>query len=106
MPNTLTRQELEDRLDGMVPGEKLRYHTGSLMHDRVRGFDFGKVNNVAHAAFVAYEAGKVHLTQRYLAPLTYDYFIVKKPAPFKAVEWTGCYDPHRNSIKRLAPASA
>lgn len=100
MPNTITRQELEEKIATMHPGEKLRYHTGSVMQDRVRGFDFGMVNNVAHAAFVAYEAGKVHLVQRYLAPLVYDYFVVKKPAPFKPVEWTGCYDTYRLTIKK------
>jgi hypothetical protein len=102
----MTRQDFEDALALLRPGEKVCYHTGSLMRDRVQGLDFGKVNNVAHAAFLALEAGKVHLTQRYIGDGRYDYLAVKRPPPFKPVEWTGCYDPDRTSIKKAKPLPA
>lgn len=103
---TITRQEFEDRLATTKPGEKILYHTGSIMRDRVCGFNFGTVNNVAHAAFVAFEAGKVHLTQRRVPndQCTYDYIAVKRSPPFKTVKWTGCYDPDRNCIRKAKPA--
>jgi hypothetical protein len=102
----LTRQEFEDKLALMLPGEKVCYHTGSIMHDRLVGEDFGKVNNVAHAAFVACEKGIVHLTQRRVKgdQTMFDYLAVKKPPPYKPIEWEGAYAFDRMAIKRPQPA--
>lgn len=103
MPNTITRTELEDQLRVMKPGEKLRYHTGSLMRDRICGAELGKINNVAHAAFAACEAGIVDLGQTHIAESCSDYYVIKRRPPHKPIVWTGCYDPHRTSIKKVSP---
>lgn len=108
----MTRQEFEDKLVNMKPGEKLVYYTGHIMFDRQRGYEFGKVNNLAHAAFMAYEAGKVYITQRRVKaepernlPDVFQYIAVKKAPPFKEVKWTGCYDPERTSLRTVASRS-
>lgn len=102
---TITRTEFEDQVRTMKPGEKIRYHVGSLVHDREHSPDFGKVGMVAHAALMACEEGKVHLVQRRVRHGEYEYFAVKRPSPHKPVNWTGCYDPDRTTLRKVVPAS-
>lgn len=100
--STMARKDFEEKVLAATTGQKIIYHVGSLMYDRTQGFDFMKVDNVAHAAFLAFEDGSVHLTQRYLAPCKFEYIAIKKPAPRKPVKWEGCYDPHRTSLRKAA----
>lgn len=90
--STMSRQTFEDAVAIATPGTRISYHIGLLMEDRCRGPEFLKVDNVAHAAFKAFEAGTVHLTQRRLSPNQCEYIAVKRSAPFKTVKFTGCYD--------------
>lgn len=105
MMGRMTRSSFEEKVLLATVGERITYHIGSLMYDRTRGGDFMTVDNVAHAAFLACEAGSVHLTQRYIAPCSYEYIAVKKPAPRKPVEWVGCYSRDPMAHKKVKVAA-
>lgn len=102
----MNRQDFDARVASAKPGEQIVYHTGAIMFDRVYGPDFGSVDNTAHAAFQACEAGKVHLTQHRLGKHLFAYIAVKRPAPHKRITWTGCYDPdpmqHSTPLDKVA----
>lgn len=74
----LSRTTFTDQLVNAQPGQAIIYHTGSLMYDRLRGPMFQTVHGTALAAWEAYEAGLVILTQHKIAPLRYDYLAIKR----------------------------
>lgn len=75
----LTYSAMNELLPALEPRQKMVYHVGSLMHDRVRGQHFATVHGVALAAWEAYERGEVILTQRKLTdPYTYEYIAIKR----------------------------
>lgn len=84
------RDEFLRACDAAKAGEEIRYHFGHLMADRQFGPKFLEVEAVARAAFDAMEAGKVHLIQKRSLG-RYFYIAVKRAAPFKPIEWEGCY---------------
>jgi hypothetical protein len=92
----MTRLEFERALPTMKPGEVIVYHTGNLLKDRNMGPDFMRVENVARAAWVAMEAGELHLVQIKKGDDVWDYCGIMRPKPFKKIKWDGCYDPRRN----------
>lgn len=69
---------MNEWIANMLPGHKLVYHVGSLMHDRQSGLHFQTVHGVALAASEAYDRGEVTLVQRKLAPLKFEYIAIKK----------------------------
>jgi hypothetical protein len=77
---TMTCAAINALLPTMLPGEALIYHVGSLMHDRVRGLEFGRVHGAAQAAWDAYERGEVTLVQRRIAPLKFEYIAIRRDA--------------------------
>jgi hypothetical protein len=99
----MNRQVFEARVASAKAGELIIYHTGALMADRMYGIDFMATDNTAHAAFAAFEAGKVHLTQHRIAPHVFAYLAVKRPAPYTPYAWTGCYapDPMQHKTTRV-----
>lgn len=68
---------LNDLLPAMEKGQRLVYHVGSLMFDRLRGPMYATVHGVALAAYQAYERGEVTLVQRKIAPLQYEYIAIR-----------------------------
>jgi len=91
----MLRQDFEGHIATLPAGRALIYHIGNMMWDRERGTGFQRVNSTAHAAWEAMEAGKVYLVQRRVLPDVFEYVAIKRDPPYSAVEWTGCYDPHR-----------
>lgn len=75
---TLTATSVTEMLSRMAPGQILIYHVGTLMYDRIRGLEFGRVHGAAQAAWNAYVRGEVTLVQRKLAPLKYEYIAIRK----------------------------
>lgn len=78
--STVTAKGVTDALKMLKPGQRVVYHTGSLMFDRQRGLEFGRVHGAAKAAWDAYTAGLVTLVQRKLAPLKYEYIAIRRNA--------------------------
>lgn len=75
---TLTYASINELLPKMEKGDSLIYHIGSLMHDRLRGPMFQTVHGIALAAYQAYERGEVYLVQHKIAPLQYEYIVIKR----------------------------
>lgn len=73
------------------PGERVLYHTGMLMADRVYGRDFMAIHATAREAFDLMEAGVVRLFQTKFGEGRYDYLAEKLAPPWEPVQWTGCY---------------
>lgn len=96
----MTRQEFDQQVSIMEPGQAWVYHRGALMGDRQRGCAFQAVDNTACAAWAALEAGKVKLFQRRVGPSETDYIAIKNPEPYQPIKWTGCYDPMLLSTKK------
>jgi hypothetical protein len=73
-------------LNNSLTGSVMIYHTGSLGNDRGRFVSSpdglvwqaeGPVNEVAKELVAAFDAGKVHLFQRKVSDMKYDYLAVK-----------------------------
>lgn len=89
--------------DAAPAGARIGYYRGSLMRDRVWGPRFLEVEALARAVWQAMEEGKVMLVQRKVLG-TYEYTAIKLPAPYKPVEWEGCYaPPTKKHVKPVAP---
>lgn len=93
----MNRRELCALIDGMEPSQVLIYHEGYLLRDREHGPNMLAVNGLALEAWAAVEAGKVIAVQRRVGDLHYEYLLVKRTPPHKAVTWIGCYhEDHLN----------
>ena len=58
-------------------GERIVYHVGSLMYDRLVGPEFQAIHATAVAAMELSTEGKCLLMQRKVGPLTYEYMAQK-----------------------------
>ena len=100
----MLRHEFETALFTLRPGQHIIYHTGDLAMDRKIGPNFMAVDNTAHSAWEAMEAGKVHLGQTFIRAGIYEYKAIMRERPHKKVIWAGCYDPTRsNYTKPVSP---
>lgn len=89
----MNRLEFDAAVEAAKPGAAIVYHTGHMFGgDRRNGLHFLAVDNVARAAWNAMEAGKIHLVQKRIRDGAYAYMAIKRPPPFKKVEWLGCYN--------------
>jgi hypothetical protein len=85
----MTCAAINEALPTMQPGERLIYHVGSLMYDRIRGPAFGTVHGAAQAAWEAHTRGEVTLVQHKVGPNVYEYIAIKRPAPKVAAKVDG-----------------
>lgn len=104
MPAQITCAALNEMLPTMPVGARLIYHIGSLMYDRLRGPTFGVVHGAAQAAWDAYERGEVTLVQRKIAPLVYEYILIRRQS--KAQPVLGGKDGRNKPSRRPAGAPA
>ena len=74
----MTRVNFLAKLAHAQRGEKVVYHTGSLMFDRMIGQQFQTVHAIGVAAWEAYMQGRCLLFQRKIAPLQFEYIAVKQ----------------------------
>jgi hypothetical protein len=73
----MTRLAFLAELSGARRGDRVTYHTGSLMTDRKVGSLCLQVSAVAAAAWEAYETGRCMLVQQRVGPLAFNYIAVK-----------------------------
>ena len=73
---TLSHQEFMSRLKHSKKGDRIVYHVGSLMYDRLVGPDRDKVDGVGDAAYAAYEMKTVNLFQHKVVPGMFEYIAV------------------------------
>lgn len=95
----MLRHEFEAQVEGLLPGERIAYHEGNLLADRRAGSTFMTVENIAQAAWMAMEAGKVNLAQGRIRDGLYVYYAIKRAKPHVKVEWAGCYDTRPLYVK-------
>lgn len=74
---THTFASFNDLVPRMTVGQKIIYHVGSLMYDRLRGPSFQTAHGCALAAYQAYERGEVTLVQRKIGLFTFEYIAIK-----------------------------
>ena len=75
----MTRMSFLADLSTAKAGDKIVYHTGLLMMDRMFGPTFQNVHAIATAALEAWDENRVHLVQKRIAPGVCTYIAIKRP---------------------------
>lgn len=76
--STLTPDTFGKRISHARKGDRVVYHTGLLMYDRLFGHPGAELDAIALAAWRMYEAGAVTLVQRKISDGNYEYMAVVK----------------------------
>lgn len=84
----LIRTDFQTRLALANAGERITYHTGDLMFDRVRG---SQLDVTASAAWDAHLAGECLLVQKRIGPNVWEYIAIRATGQPKP-HYTGAYD--------------
>ena len=74
----MTRASFLADLATAKPGDKIVYHTGLLMMDRMFGPTFQNVHAIGTAALEAWDENRVHLVQKRIAPGVCAYIAIKR----------------------------
>ena len=74
----MTRASFLANLATAKPGDKIVYHTGLLMMDRMFGPTFQNVHAIGTAALEAWDENRVHLVQKRIAPGVCAYIAIKR----------------------------
>lgn len=74
----MTRMSFLSDLATARAGDKIVYHTGFLMMDRMFGPEFQNIHAIATAAFEAHKEGRVDLVQKRIARGVCAYIAVKR----------------------------
>lgn len=74
----MTRMSFLADLATARAGDKIVYHTGLLMMDRLFGPEFQNIHAIATAALDAFKEGRVHLVQKRISRGVCAYIAVKR----------------------------